>query len=143
MLRASGFEPLTYSSSEAFLDDDKRPQLDCIVLDIELTGMSGLECCRRITALGDQAPVIFFTANDDSEVRRAVIFNVGASSHYLVTTRNTCSALRGAATIGFSATFTNVTTKDRLVVTGNDGLTDTCLIDQIVQLQRRTEPEEP
>ena len=75
--------------------------------------------------------------------RRAVIFNVGASSHYLVTTRNTCSALRGAATIGFSATYTNVTIKDRLVVRGNDGLTDTCLIDQIVKLHRMAEPVEP
>jgi FixJ family two-component response regulator len=69
LLRAAGFQAITYSSAEAFLQDIKRPRFDCLVLDIELEGMSGVELCRRLAAVRDPAPVIFLTAHDEPEVR--------------------------------------------------------------------------
>lgn len=69
LLRTAGFQPVTYPSAEAFLEDAKRPRFDCLVLDIQLEGMTGVELSRRLTAVRDSTPVIFITAHDDPEMR--------------------------------------------------------------------------
>lgn len=69
LLRAANLQPITYPSAEAFLADTKRPKFDCLVLDIQLTGMSGLDLHRRLLAVMDATPVIFITAHDDPEAR--------------------------------------------------------------------------
>ena len=69
LLRASGIQPITYASAEAFLADTKQPRFDCLVLDIQLGGMSGIELSRRLTAEGGHAPVIIITAHDDPNGR--------------------------------------------------------------------------
>jgi FixJ family two-component response regulator len=69
LLRAAEIQPVTYSSAEAFLADRKHPQFDCLVLDIHLGGMSGIELQRRLLATGEKTPVIFITAQDDSDLR--------------------------------------------------------------------------
>ncbi|MFH0997337.1 MAG: response regulator [Pseudomonadota bacterium] len=69
LLRAAHLQPITYFSAEAFLADTKRPKFDCLVLDIQLTGMSGLDLRRRLSAVMDATPVIFITAHDDPEIR--------------------------------------------------------------------------
>ena len=69
LLRAAGFQPITYLSAEAFLEDLKHPQFDCLVLDIQLEGMSGLELRQRLAAVNDVTPVVFITAQDDPEMR--------------------------------------------------------------------------
>jgi FixJ family two-component response regulator len=68
LLRASGFEIHTYSSAEAFLDDTPQPPPDCLVLDVQLGGMSGLELQQRLRQSGDRLPIIFVTAHDAPEV---------------------------------------------------------------------------
>jgi len=69
LLRAAGFQPVSYASAEAYLEDTKRPRFDCLVLDIQLDGISGLELSRRLAAVNDVTPVIFITAHDDPAVR--------------------------------------------------------------------------
>ncbi len=69
LLRAAHLQPITYPSAEAFLADTKRPKFDCLMLDIQLKGMSGLYLRRRLSAVMDATPVIFITAHDDPEVR--------------------------------------------------------------------------
>ncbi len=69
LLRAAGFEPFVCASGEAFLQDKRPPSPACLVLDIHLGGMSGLDLCRRLRALGKTAPVIFVTAHDEPESR--------------------------------------------------------------------------
>ncbi len=69
LLRAAHFQPITYPSAESFLEDTKRPKFDCLLLDIQLKGMSGLELSRRLSAVRDATPIIFITAHDDPEVR--------------------------------------------------------------------------
>ena len=69
VLSAAGFQPVTYLSAEAFLEDSKRPHFDCLVLDIQLDGMSGLELSQRLAAVKDNTPVVFITAHDDPAVR--------------------------------------------------------------------------
>ena len=69
LLRTAGFQPITYASAEAFLEDTKHPRFDCLVLDIQLGGISGLELSQRLAAVNDRTPVIFITAHDDPGVR--------------------------------------------------------------------------
>ena len=69
LLRAAHFQPIAYPSAEDFLADTKRPKFDCLVLDIQLEGMSGLDLSQRLSAVKDATPVIFITAYDVPEVR--------------------------------------------------------------------------
>jgi FixJ family two-component response regulator len=69
LLRAAHLQAITYPSAEAFLADDKHPKFDCLVLDIQLGGMTGMELSERLSAVKDGTPVIFITAHDEPEMR--------------------------------------------------------------------------
>jgi FixJ family two-component response regulator len=69
LLRAAGMQPITYSSAEAFLADTKHPLFDCLVLDVNLGEMSGIELGQRLVAEGRAAPFICITAHEDPETR--------------------------------------------------------------------------
>jgi FixJ family two-component response regulator len=69
LLRTAGFQPVSYASAEAFLEDAKHPQFDCLLLDIQLGGMSGLELSRRLKAVRNTTPFVFITAHDAPEMR--------------------------------------------------------------------------
>jgi FixJ family two-component response regulator len=69
LLRATGIHPITYASAEAFLADTRHPQFDCLVLDIQLGGMSGIELAQEIVAKGEKTPFIYITAHDDPEMQ--------------------------------------------------------------------------
>jgi len=71
LLRAAGMQPITYESAEAFLADTRHPQFSCVVLDVQLGGMSGIELARQFVAEGRRLPVVFITAHDDPTVRAA------------------------------------------------------------------------
>ena len=70
LLRAAGLQAVTYDSAESFLADAKHPQFGCLVLDIQLGGMSGVELAQQLVAAGQRTPIIFITAHDDPEARR-------------------------------------------------------------------------
>jgi FixJ family two-component response regulator len=69
LLRASEIQSVTYHSAEALLADRKHPQFDCLVLDIQLGGISGIELHRQLAAAGSKTPVIYLTAHDEPEAR--------------------------------------------------------------------------
>ena len=69
LLRAAGMHPITYASAEALLADPQHPRFDCLVLDIQLPGMSGLEMQKQLAPAGIAAPAIFITAHDDPQAR--------------------------------------------------------------------------
>jgi len=73
LLRAAGLNPVTYPSAEAFLDDAQHPPFDCLLLDVQLGGISGVELQRRLVASGERTPVVFLTAYDDPEWRAQAI----------------------------------------------------------------------
>jgi len=84
LLRAAHFQPITYLSAEAFLADTKHPKFDCLLLDIQLKGMSGLELGRRLAAVKDGTPIVFITAHDEPEVR-AQAKALGCAAFFLKT----------------------------------------------------------
>ena len=69
LLRAAGMQPITYASAEEFLSDRKHPVFDCLVLDVHLGGISGIELGQRLVAEGHDAPFIYVTAHDDPDTR--------------------------------------------------------------------------
>jgi FixJ family two-component response regulator len=71
LLRAAGMQPVTYNSAESYLADTKHPQFSCLVLDVQLGAMSGIELAQRLAAVGGHTPVIFITAHENPEARRA------------------------------------------------------------------------
>jgi FixJ family two-component response regulator len=69
LLRAGGFEPVIYDSAEAFLEDARQMRADCLLLDIHLGGMSGLDLQQMLAEAGTVPPIIFITAHDEAETR--------------------------------------------------------------------------
>jgi FixJ family two-component response regulator len=69
LLRAAGMQPITYASAEAFLADRKHPRFDCLVLDVNLGGMSGIELGQRLGIEGRAAPFICITSADEPDLR--------------------------------------------------------------------------
>jgi FixJ family two-component response regulator len=64
LLTAAGWVARMFPSAEAALESDALPAADCLVLDIELPGMSGLELHSRLEIAGVHLPVIFITGHD-------------------------------------------------------------------------------
>lgn len=73
LLRVTGFQTVTYNSAESFLADGKRPKFDCLVFDIQLGGICGIELNEQLKSSGSTTPVIFNTAHDDPEIREKAI----------------------------------------------------------------------
>lgn len=69
MLAISGFTTETFSSAEALLAVDATGRLRCLVLDLQLPGMSGFDLYRQLAAAEPPPPVIFITAYDNAAVR--------------------------------------------------------------------------
>jgi FixJ family two-component response regulator len=64
LIRAAGWEPESFASAEAFLSDARGVVPCCVVLDLALPGLSGLELQKRLAERRDM-PVIFITGGND------------------------------------------------------------------------------
>ena len=78
VMKAAGFVIDTFASAEEFLDSPQRCNAACLILDIRLPGMSGIELQRRLLDAGCRIPIIFVSAHGD-EVLRDVALKAGAS----------------------------------------------------------------
>ena len=65
LLGAYGYETEGYASAETFLDRDFASEIGCLVLDIHLGDMSGIQLRRQLRESNSPVPVIFVTAADD------------------------------------------------------------------------------
>src|SRR5215469_6068697 len=77
LLRSAGYQATTFSSADGFLASGALARTDCIVLDVWMPGMNGLELQRRLNTSGADVPIIFITAHDDALIRRQAM-NAGA-----------------------------------------------------------------
>ena len=71
LLQSAGIRALTYASATEFLDTGLSSAPDCVILDIHLGGMSGLELLSRLRELGHNLPVLIITAHEDAQAREA------------------------------------------------------------------------
>ena len=69
LLDAHGFMTIRFSSAEEFLGDRGATRVDCLLVDIHLNGVSGIELRRQLKVSHPELPVIFMTALDDEAVR--------------------------------------------------------------------------
>ena len=65
LLKSRGLTARTWPSAEAFLADWTEGLRGCVVLDVRMEGMSGVELFERLRALGSHLPVIFLTGHGD------------------------------------------------------------------------------
>lgn len=69
LLREFGFAARSFSSAEEFLASDEMSQTGCLVLDVVMPGMTGLELQKELKVRGQKTPVIFITAQKDEGLR--------------------------------------------------------------------------
>jgi FixJ family two-component response regulator len=69
LLRSVGFEVAAFSSAEEFLASDCRSKTTCIILDLQMSGMSGLDLQRALVEHRSRPPIIFITAHGDERSR--------------------------------------------------------------------------
>src|SRR5687767_10980847 len=67
LLFAAGFDPAMFESAEAYLD--AAPEALCLVVDVKLPGMSGLDLQHRLSVRGDAPPIIVVTASHEEAIR--------------------------------------------------------------------------
>ena len=65
LLRLSGFQAITFESAEQFLADPLRNHFGCLLVDVQLGGMTGIEMHEKLLGEGNRTPVIYITAFDD------------------------------------------------------------------------------
>jgi FixJ family two-component response regulator len=75
LLQLAGFQTVLFQSAEEFLVDPLRRHLRCLLVDIRLGGMSGIELHQHLIAEGSTIPVIYITAHDDPEIRADALDN--------------------------------------------------------------------
>jgi FixJ family two-component response regulator len=69
LLRAAGFQSTSFASAEELLQTEAAASADCLVLDIHLPGISGLELGRRLVTAKRPKPVIFITGQDEAPLQ--------------------------------------------------------------------------
>ena len=82
LIKSYGFPVETFASSEDFLSSGRLHETACLVLDVQMSGLNGLELQSRLITDGHQVPIIFITAFND-ENARAQALKAGALG-YLV-----------------------------------------------------------
>ena len=69
MLRSAGLSALAFASAEDFLKSGQQRQTGCLISDIRMQGMSGLELQAKLNADRCRIPTIFITAHGDEKMR--------------------------------------------------------------------------
>jgi FixJ family two-component response regulator len=77
LLREFGFAARAFSSGQEFLSSDYVGETRCLILDVAMPGMSGLEVQEELKRRGQAIPVIFITGQKDEEIRKQA-FSQGA-----------------------------------------------------------------
>jgi len=62
LLLSLGFEVATFESAEAFLESGRIDDTSCLIVDVQMPGMTGLDLQQRLIDLGKRVPTIFITA---------------------------------------------------------------------------------
>jgi FixJ family two-component response regulator len=78
LLRAAGYRAACFESAECYLASDERRDCDCVVADIHMPGLTGIDLATRVTSAADAPKVILITGHPE-ESWRARALNAGAA----------------------------------------------------------------
>lgn len=81
LLRSVGYEVATFESGELFLESGTVSETRCLILDIRMPGISGLDVQRRVNFAAPRIPIIFVTAHDD-KMNRKLATDAGAADFF-------------------------------------------------------------
>lgn len=73
LLRLANYAVLAFASGEEFLQSLAARVPDCVLLDIHMPGMTGLQVQARLRATGLDLPVVFITASDEPDIARRAL----------------------------------------------------------------------
>ena len=73
LVESAGFAPLVFSSAEEFLQSGKLAEATCLITDVRMPGMDGIELQRRVRLERPELPIIFITAHYGDEIRRRAL----------------------------------------------------------------------
>jgi len=73
LLLSLGFACEAFESAEAYLKSDARNRMSCLILDVGMPGLGGLELQQLLTDQGRLVPIIFITSFPSGRVRRQAI----------------------------------------------------------------------
>ncbi len=68
LLKSLGYETMVFSSAESFLSSESPRKIACLILDVRMPGMSGLDLQRELIGRQWIIPIIFVTAQGDKDV---------------------------------------------------------------------------
>nr|WP_068020902.1 response regulator [Rhodoplanes sp. Z2-YC6860] len=69
LIRSLGYRAATFSSAEEFLGSNRVQETSCLISDVHMPGLNGIELQERLAAGGHRIPIIFITAFPDDQVR--------------------------------------------------------------------------
>jgi FixJ family two-component response regulator len=70
LIQSFGFPAAAFESAESLLKSGQLHQTSCLIVDVQLPGMNGLQLQRHLAASGYKIPIIFITAYDNEESRQ-------------------------------------------------------------------------
>lgn len=79
LIRSAGYQSALFESADVFLKSGRIREMDCLVADIQMPGLSGLELQRLLIEMNHSIPIILVSANATDEVRTRAL-ELGAST---------------------------------------------------------------
>jgi FixJ family two-component response regulator len=73
LVESAGYEPVVFSSAEEFLRSGTLTAATCVITDVRMPGMDGIELQRRIRLVRPELPVIFISAHNSTETRQQAL----------------------------------------------------------------------
>jgi FixJ family two-component response regulator len=83
LIRSVGFQVRIFGSAEEFLSAGHGRRADCLILDIRMPGMNGLELQQALSVTDRELPIIFITAHGSDQDMRARALGAGAVDYLL------------------------------------------------------------
>ena len=77
LVRSLGWDARTFASAESYLRSSLINRTSCLIADVQMPNVDGLELCERLSALGFDIPVVFITAYPDGALKLRAL-NAGA-----------------------------------------------------------------
>jgi FixJ family two-component response regulator len=81
LLRSVGYKVATFESGKVFLESGTLTDTECLILDMRMPGMNGLELQHRLNSSEARVPIIFVTAHDD-RTSRQLAMDAGAANFF-------------------------------------------------------------
>ncbi len=73
LMKSAGLKAETLASAQDFLKSGYQDKTGCLILDVRMPGLSGLELQKQLAASGSKIPIIFITAHEDEKTYNAAM----------------------------------------------------------------------